>query len=268
MTNGKTNHPDHPNINTKIELVDQWLADLVREVRENRRLLDEHIKKGIEKDKRIEQLELKVNNLEIRLTDLTENGRNKSPTEVNYDNLYRTDKENVNAERITISKVVREIRNEEKRENNITVSGITESTEIGHDERQIDRILTELSLDRSAVKKQTRLKKKNMNNGNGNNEKPPLIIVEFKTNGDQTKALKNSKNLKRKDEFNGIYINADKTAVERMEEKVLREERNRRNQSLPNTLSETDGRRYEERDGKKMYWGIRWGRLQWVEHKE
>lgn len=51
--NGKTNHPDQPNINTKIELVDQWLADLVREVRENRRLLDEHIKKAIEKDKLI-----------------------------------------------------------------------------------------------------------------------------------------------------------------------------------------------------------------------
>ena len=263
-------HPDHPNINTRIDLVDQWLADLVIEVRENKKILDEHVKNGIEKDKLIEQLQMKVNNLEIRVTELENNGNRSptAPTVVNYDNLYRTDKENVNSERITISKVVREIRNEEKRENNIVISGIAESTENGNDEGQVDLILTELSLDRNAVKKQFRLKKKNANNGNASNDKPPLIIVEFKTNGDQMTALKNSRNLKRKDQFNGIYINADKTAVERMDEKVLRDERNKRNAKLPNTLSETDGRRYTEKDGKKMYWGIRSGRLQWVEHKE
>ena len=63
--------------------------------------------------------------------------------------------------------------------------------------------------------------------------------------------------------FKKIFINPDKTLNERVLEKKLREERDKRNNALP--LAHENGRRYKERNGKKLYWGIRWGELQLVE---
>jgi hypothetical protein len=56
-----------------------------------------------------------------------------------------------------------------------------------------------------------------------------------------------------------VYINKDMTRAERMAEKELRDERNKRNGEL--TEQDTNGRPRGTFNGKKFYWGVRFGEL-------
>ncbi len=84
----------------------------------------------------------------------------------------------------------------------------------------------------------------------------------------QNKAIKESKNLKDNEPTKKIYINPDKTTLERLTEKKLREERNKRNAVVENEEEEVEGRGRQrfgiDTNGKKFYWGIRWGILKRV----
>ncbi len=61
-----------------------------------------------------------------------------------------------------------------------------------------------------------------------------------------------------RDEYKGVYVNKDKTKVERLAEKELRIERNSLNDKLPYV---DKGRHYGLQDERKFYWGIRFGEL-------
>ena len=283
---GRTVHPDHATEDATVAKVDIWLADLVKEFR---LFKADSETKNADKDSRIKELEGKVKVLEQNEEELKKANEElkleilelkkdrldvpnpvgiPKPTELNFSSVFRTNKDDRISEKITISKVAREIRNEAKKENNVVISGLAfESTE--KDEQLLDEIMTELSLEKGDMKKQIRLKKRNTSNSQNSNSqnsnsKPPLILVEFNSAENQQNALRNAKNLKNNDKFKNVYVNADRTEIERMKDRVLREERKRRNEKLPN---ESNGRRYGEYEGKKFYWGVRGDRLQRIECK-
>lgn len=249
-------------------LVHEWcgkLSGVISSLLERIKVLEtdgEELKKA-NADLKLEILELKNNRPEAPIA---ANIPKPKPTKLNFTNVFRTDKDDRISEKITISKVAREIRNEARKENNVVISGLAfESTQA--DEQLLCEIMAELSLEKGDIKKNIRLKRKNTtttSNSQNSNSKPPLMLVEFNSAEIQRTALRNAKKLKNSDKFKDVYVNADRTAIERMEDKVLREERDKRNRALPN---ESDGRRYGEFEGKKFYWGVRGDRLQRIECK-
>ena len=145
-------------------------------------------------------------------------------------------------------------------ENNILITGIKENKmNPDADNEIVEKVLSALEIDSSNVKNKKRIKRKNPNDGKGVPLKPfELIIVEFKKNSTQSKALLNSKNLKENDELKHIYINRDKTEVERLFDRDQRLERNRRNDLLTHQVVGNPRLRYSIRQDKSIfYWRIR-----------
>ena len=147
-----------------------------------------------------------------------------------------------------MTKIRKDLQEEGRSENNIIVSGlkvIAENDETSGDAevRVVDELLEELDLTRDNVKRQVRIKTKN--------EKTNLILLEFENSASRIKALKLAARLKNSVTFPGVYINKDKTKLERSADRELREERNKRN----NNLSEKDeqGRPRGTHEGKKFY---------------
>lgn len=70
--------------------------------------------------------------------------------------------------------------------------------------------------------------------------------------------MKNAKKLSQNENFKKIYINNDRTASERALDRELRAERKKRNELLPDEVTE-DGKKlkYKIENSKKWYWGIR-----------
>ena len=149
-----------------------------------------------------------------------------------------------------------------KKENNILISGLTESTSRDKDEiDQFDKdcvsnLLVKIGSDIEKVHRITRLKKINAT-------KPAITLVEFKNKDDQQSAIINSKNLKSDEQYKQIFINKDLTQAEAQLEKELRLERNKLNA----TLTDGDGRlKYgTTTEGKTYYWGIRWGSVKKID---
>ena len=154
-----------------------------------------------------------------------------------------------------LTKVRKELADSERIEKNIIVSGLTK---VGKDENEIeandkanvDKVLEVIEMSREQVMNQTRIKTRN--------EKTDLILIEFKQVEYRTKALRGAKNLATREEFKGVYVNKDKTRVERLAEKELRIERNSLNDKLPYV---DKGRHYGLQNERKYYWGIRFGEL-------
>ena len=65
-----------------------------------------------------------------------------------------------------------------------------------------------------------------------NNVKSNLVLVEFDSITTKETALKSASKLKEDDNFKQVYINRDMTRAERIVEKQLRDERNKRNAAL------------------------------------
>ena len=73
------------------------------------------------------------------------------------------------------------------------------------------------------------------------------------------KALRESTKLRNNPDFQNVYINRDKTRSERLLDKELRVERSKRNATLEE--QDEEGRHLGSYNGKKFYWGIRFGEL-------
>ena len=136
------------------------------------------------------------------------------------------------------------------------ISGInkvgTNADEINvNDLEMVDEVLQKLKVSRDNVTKQSRLE-----TGNSNSN---LIVVEFKETQYLNRALMHSSSLKEQDKFKQVYINRDKTRDERKYERLLRQERNKRNSDL--TVKDEQGRPYGLHNDKKFYWGIRYDEL-------
>ena len=115
----------------------------------------------------------------------------------------------------------------------------------------MDRLLLALDISRDKVVSQKRIRTKY--------EKTNLIQVEFRYHRFRDKALKESAELMNNPDFQNVNINKDKTRAERLIEKELRVERNKRNAALEN--KDEEERPLGSHNGKRFYWGIRFGEL-------
>ena len=230
-----------------------------------------------------------MNSLEILTKSLTaeverlsknENGNGVTPEsnkEYPYSSAIKKGLRKEN-EVIMMAKIAKEQREKSRKENNVVISGLAECLEKEpsaiqkHDDDLVDSVLSKLGLSRDNVKKQTRLKKRAIRanpsasnsdsaNGNVSSTKPSPILLEFNSSDDQVTALKNSYSLRSEK----VYVNPDRTLNERILERNLRAERDKKNKALPNEFPNSPGRRFKEKNGKKYYYGIRWGELQLIE---
>ena len=150
-----------------------------------------------------------------------------------------------------------EIKERESIEDNIIISGIklkgvSEEEIEKNDIKQVDTILSVLNLSRDKVETQSRIKAKNATKTN-------LILIKFKDRLHGQSALKEATKLRGRKEFDGIYLNKDKTKNERVVERDSRQDRNKRNALLGDKNGE--GKSIGTYQGKKFYWGIRYGEL-------
>ncbi|RNA34349.1 hypothetical protein BpHYR1_002845, partial [Brachionus plicatilis] len=130
---------------------------------------------------------------------------------------------------VMIANVRKELSETERIQNNVVISGAGYSESEDTDKERVNEVLEVLNLDRDQVKYQRRIK-----SANGS----PLdkIVVTFKETKFKQQAISKSKDLKDRTGFEQVYVNPDKTQCERVLERNLREERNRRNQELKEAL--------------------------------
>ena len=142
----------------------------------------------------------------------------------------------------------------------VAKSGTDQEAE-NNDIKRVDEVLNVLQIKRTDVKRQARLKRKEnaASSSSGGNE---LIILELRSMEVKQKACSNARRLRQHSSLNGIYVNEDKTAAQRDAERILRKERNSRNDCLGEI--DEDGRRFGIEDGKKFCWAIRDGRVRKV----
>lgn len=180
-----------------------------------------------------------------------------------WSEMFKTNKNSIQ-ETVILAKVAKETKEKENKQNNIVIKGVPEAEptvpETGkdeHDKTLINKILEQIQVDTSKVKRIRRIKKATNVKG------PGIMVVEFSDKLEQNKALINSKRLKSSETFKEIYINKDLTTAEAELERVLRIERNNRNA----TLETGEGRlKYgKTNDGKEFYWGIRFGILRKID---
>jgi hypothetical protein len=184
-----------------------------------------------EKDTIINELRTEINKLKTTNSTTATSAANSG---IAWSNLFKnTTNESLN---VIMAKVSNENKEKEKIENNITISGVTEcenrsETESNkHDEDEVDKILEVLELTREDVKKQSRIKRNLPRTPTATttpiSKEPTLIRIEFKEKHFQQKALQNAKKLKEEEEMGKIYINPDRTILERLADQKLRQERN------------------------------------------
>jgi hypothetical protein len=146
-------------------------------------------------------------------------------------------------------------------EQNIIVSGIpeapngSEEEKAAHDKTSVEALLTALGTRLTDMKSHKRIKT--------NYEKPNLILIEFHRfdSADMVaEPLSNAKKLRTNETFKGVYINRDMTKAERIIEKRLRDESNRKNEEDLRETGDGEGpcRLYQ---GRRFHWGIRLGEV-------
>lgn len=93
-----------------------------------------------------------------------------------------------------------------------------------------------------------------------------LLVVEMESTEAKIDMLRKSKILREKPEYNNVYVNEDLTPSERVANRKLRQERDRKNNELTGS-DVINGRTLKFKicnDGKKRFWGIRNGELKLV----
>ena len=222
-------------------------------------LLEQKLK---EKDEKIVNLEKKVDELK------------GSGTNISYADLFSNKKKASEAQVVMAAQVVKVSQQLDKIASNVVVMGLKESD--SGDQEKVDALVTKLELRTDTVASFKRLRKggsstSSVNSGTaaGSSQRPAVLLIQFKSSEIQAKALRNSKNLKGDVEFGSVFVNKDRIKEERVADEMLRKERNSRNSKLENVETGGKGRRYREKDGRKVCWGIRVrdgsSKLEWVE---
>ena len=146
----------------------------------------------------------------------------------------------------------------------------TDEEKTKHDEKEVAKVLQALGADFSSdVKRCKRLAGKKLDSSNTNppstsgstapSNPTPLILVKFNETSKREAVSNSAHQLRKKSEFNGIYLNADKTKAVRILEQKQREERNLRNSQF--TEKDETGRPYGHHQSKNFYWAVRSGQL-------
>lgn len=102
--------------------------------------------------------------------------------------------------------------------------------------------------------------------------KPGVILVEFDEIETKLKIQSSAKKLMKIEEYNKVYINKDSTKNEMENEKLLRDDRRKRNELLDNT----DGKGFKfgyhrfqnDKEVSKFFWGIRIGEIKKIKYIE
>lgn len=215
-----------------------------------------------QKDAEIASLKSKVTELEKQVQTTSISGSPTTPTMFSWSDLVAGNKktETVNA---MLAVVKSELKKEDRLMNNIVISGLSESTgenaQIEEDEK-VQKLLDELEIEFSVVKRKTRLRKRGKE---VDPNKPSLLLIELHEQKAADKAIANAKKLAKSTHFKKVYINRDKTEADRAAEANLRKERNEKNRTLPFAIDESRGLRYgvDKNTNKKFYWSIRSGEL-------
>jgi hypothetical protein len=231
-------------------------TDLLRRVTD----LEETLKS---KDDLISTLEERIRILELNSTQNVSHRNNNGGNLLTYASMLQKDSTGKTNEAIAVitTAVRREAFALSKIEKNIIVSGLPTPQNPDDEKRQLGRVLNAVNIDISKVRKFHRLHPSNSNASasarTSRSTKPPSIVVEFNDVETKDQAVKAAKNLRKLTNFDGVYINPDKTRTQRLEEAKLREKRNSLNEALENVDSST-GRRYglRQRDKKKFYWVV------------
>ena len=151
-----------------------------------------------------------------------------------------------------LAKVHREFYQKKTNESNIIVSGLpaaiggTEEERIKNDRAILDPLMQVLGNHGDNIRKHRRIE---------TNGKPSLVIVEFKDPDEVPYVLKGAKNLRVNDIYKRVYVNRDMTRTERLIQKQLRDDRNKRNNE---DLKETGNGKWPRgtHGGKLFHWGI------------
>ena len=173
------------------------------------------------------------------------------------------DKKSTDAEVHILAKVRKENNEIERIKKNMIVSGLlavggNDEEKLAHDKAGIEGLVTTLGVPKERIIKHQRIIT--------NNDKSNLILVEFDSSTTRDTALKAASKLRGNNIYNQIYINRDMTKAERVVEKQLRDERNKRNAALEE--KDSGGRPRGRYQNKLFYWGIRFGELRRIFEKQ
>ena len=232
--------------------LDQWLFEVKTEMQKLREELNETKTENSKLIARIESLDKSKATL----------GGNENMTNERAWASIISGKKPSHNEQLYLGLVNREMQQKARIENNILITGIKEdSSDANADSTMVNKVLNALEIEPETVKTKRRIKRKFTTDRSGNALKPyELIVVEFKDQSTQNKALLNSKKLKDVEGLKNIYINPEKTDSERQLEREKRLERNKRNDLLTHQVKEDPRQRYNiKQDGTMYYWGIRNG---------
>ena len=166
---------------------------------------------------------------------------------------------NSDAQVLILTKLQVELEQRAKIDRNIIISGLAEKmgveleAAVAAESDLVERHVRTLGIEPSKKKKKARLRKKNVA---PDPSRPSQLLVEFEDCQTATTVITNCKKLASVTEFKKVYLNKDRTEVERRREACLREERNRLDAAL---LHEENGLRFglDESNNKRFYWGIR-----------
>jgi hypothetical protein len=166
------------------------------------------------------------------------------------------EKKNTEAEVHLLAKVRRESNEVERIKKNVIVSGLlavgsNDEEKLAHDKTSVADLVAALGVPKESIVRQHRIIT--------NNDKSNLILVELDSTSTRDEALREAGKLRKIELYKTVYINRDMTKAERMVEKQLREERNKRNLALEE--KDDTGRPRGRHQSKLFHWGIRNGEL-------
>ena len=237
-------------------------ADLVAVIRS----LDSAFRKCIsEKDESINALRAEIGDLRSRVETLERKPASAAGATLSWSKItagLAHKDENAVAIMATIST---EMKKKEERANNVVIA--TSSTNLaGTDNAEFEYAKTlakAMGVPEEAVKTARRIGRKP--ESSVSNE-PALVVVEMVSTSYKKEMLRESRNLRNKPEYKNVYVNEDFTPSERIADRKLRQERDRRNAELPEETT-FEGRSIKFKtceDKKRRFWGIRNGELRLV----
>ena len=160
--------------------------------------------------------------------------------------------------------IATEMKKKEERANNVVASipATIFDCEEGSEVEFIQKLANKLGVPGSKVKKAkkiSRAKDKTANNR-------VLLVVEMESPSARADMIRSSRKFRDDESHKCIYINEDLTPSERITQRKLRQERDSRNDLLPESGT-INGRVMKFKtctDGKKRFWGIRNGELRMI----
>ena len=238
-----------------VKNLDGWIKDLADLVTKLRTDVD-HLKEENQRLRRANEQAKETNNRQAK--DIAEFKKAQSAPMVALPALdwSKAAKGKSNQEEAYLmARVSRESKEKAEKDKNILVSGINESVKATveeqheEDEGKIESLAGHLSLPKNSIRMVRRLRKRE------GDTRPALLVVSFKDSETQKTAIKNARLLRQSTDYNNVYINKDLTENERLLDKELRKQRDKRNSELED--EDDDGFKYGNHKGKQFFWGIR-----------